>query len=368
MASKTSVTLLGTATPWRFSGSGVNNPGTPNTVVAFASGFNDGTDENSNHGGQNTSFRFGRLHTSGDTAPQTISCSPNVVAILQWNSGTIATQASGAGNNGPSGSFTATESSLGPNETDGSGYNFPSNYISGSSSRIGGICGCFVNSTDDIIAGSLWDFDSHAVVGTFLALTSVANASGGSTVYTGTITGGGSNAFAGLRVVISGFGLSSGVNNGTFYCTASTATTLTLSNASGVAETKNGQAGLLNTAVIYGPADATTAKLSIGINDSTLSDNTGSFALTVAIFESNSQSVTGDGGTSGFPRFPIGIMSATDANYIFNPNSSYLSDVFMQVLSMPFWDNGTLSILRSSIGQIFPTGRGFAGTSGQGFP
>ena len=66
-----------------------------------------------------------------------------------------------------------------------------------------------------------------------LALTSVANASGGSTVYTGTITGGGGNAFAGVPFTVAGF--TNAADNGTFTATASTTTTLTLSNASGVA-------------------------------------------------------------------------------------------------------------------------------------
>lgn len=356
----------GTTTPWRFSGNGIDNPGSPNTVVAFASGYTDGSTDNPSHSGQNTSYKFGRLHTTGGgaTAPQEIACTPNDVVIVQWNSGLIATQASGAGNNGPSGSFLAAESSLGPNETDGAGYVFPSNYILGSTSRIGGICGCFVDSNNDVIAGSFWDFDSHAVVGTVFALTSVAAGTG---VYTGTITGGASNAFAGLRVVISGFGASNGVNNGTFYCTASSATTLTLTNSSSVAETKNGQAGLLTTAVIYGPSSASTAKVSMGVNDSTLSDNTGTFALTVTIFESNSLSVTGDGGSSGFQRFPIGVLSCTDMYYGFNPNASYLANIFLQVLMFPFWDNGSTSILRSSVGQLFPTGADIP-APGQVFP
>jgi hypothetical protein len=68
-----------------------------------------------------------------------------------------------------------------------------------------------------------------------LTLASVANASAGSTVYTGTITGGGANAFAGQTFTIAGF--VTGANNGSFLCTASSATTLTLSNAGGVAET-----------------------------------------------------------------------------------------------------------------------------------
>jgi uncharacterized repeat protein (TIGR01451 family) len=66
-------------------------------------------------------------------------------------------------------------------------------------------------------------------------LTSVAAAAGGDSVYTGTITGGANNAFAGYLFVVKGFG--NAANNGTFACVASTATTLTLSNTAGVAQT-----------------------------------------------------------------------------------------------------------------------------------
>ena len=68
-------------------------------------------------------------------------------------------------------------------------------------------------------------------------LTSVANASGGSpatTTYTGTITGGASNAYAGAIFTIAGF--TNANNNGTFTCIGSTATTLVLQNQNGVAE------------------------------------------------------------------------------------------------------------------------------------
>jgi len=68
-----------------------------------------------------------------------------------------------------------------------------------------------------------------------LVLSAAANASGGTTVYTGTITGGGSNAFAGYTFVVAGF--DTAANNGTFECTASTTTTLTLTNAAGVSDT-----------------------------------------------------------------------------------------------------------------------------------
>src|SRR6266496_211061 len=59
-------------------------------------------------------------------------------------------------------------------------------------------------------------------------------------VYTGTITGGANNAFTGLTFVIAGFANTN--NNGTFVCTASTATNLTLVNGSAAAETHSGSA------------------------------------------------------------------------------------------------------------------------------
>jgi hypothetical protein len=68
-----------------------------------------------------------------------------------------------------------------------------------------------------------------------LVLSSVANHSGSTTVYTGTITGGGSNAYAGTAFWISGF--THVVDNGWFTVDASTTTTLTLENAAGIAET-----------------------------------------------------------------------------------------------------------------------------------
>jgi hypothetical protein len=81
-------------------------------------------------------------------------------------------------------------------------------------------------------AGSHGDWSPN--VGPF-TLTSV----NGSGVYQGTITGGGSNAYQGYYFTVSGF--SNGANNGTFLCTASSATSLTLS-ATTVTETHAGSA------------------------------------------------------------------------------------------------------------------------------
>lgn len=81
-----------------------------------------------------------------------------------------------------------------------------------------------------------------AYSGAVLTLTSVANASNGVTVYTGTITGGGSNAFATYTVNIAGF--VNAANNGSFVCTASSTTTITLSNTVGVSETHAANAAI----------------------------------------------------------------------------------------------------------------------------
>ena len=76
-------------------------------------------------------------------------------------------------------------------------------------------------------------------IATFV-LSAAGTASSGSTVYTGTITGGGSNFYAGYTFIVVDFANPN--NNGTFLCTASTATTLTLSNPDGVAESQTASA------------------------------------------------------------------------------------------------------------------------------
>lgn len=104
------------------------------------------------------------------------------------------------------------------------------------------------------------DASGNAISGTAFTLTSVDNHTGGSpasTVYHGTITGGGSNAFVGYLFTIAGFGHP--VNNGVFPCVASTATTLTLANPWGIAETKAATATLetsqaLQYNILYGGA------------------------------------------------------------------------------------------------------------------
>ena len=76
-----------------------------------------------------------------------------------------------------------------------------------------------------------------------LVLTSVVAVSNYLTVYNGTITGGGTNLFAGGLAYITGFVKNGGVNNSGvdgFQIVSNTTTTLTVKNANGVSETAPG--------------------------------------------------------------------------------------------------------------------------------
>lgn len=78
-------------------------------------------------------------------------------------------------------------------------------------------------------------------------MTAAANATGGTTVYTGTVTNGTTptNAWQGYYFSVTGF--ANGANNGgPWLCTASTTTTITLQNPSGVAETHAGTVAFQN--------------------------------------------------------------------------------------------------------------------------
>jgi hypothetical protein len=86
-----------------------------------------------------------------------------------------------------------------------------------------------------------WDYMGDQFGGTAStsnAITSVANASGGTTVYTGTFTGYSCSGTQVFQIA----GLGNAANNGVFLCNAATGSTLTMVNPSGVAETHAGAA------------------------------------------------------------------------------------------------------------------------------
>lgn len=90
-----------------------------------------------------------------------------------------------------------------------------------------GLFGCTASSATTLTLLNLAVAETHAAT---------ASAQEGTAVYTGTITGGGSNALAGQSFVIAGF-VTNPTNNGTFLATASSTTTLTLANPDAIAET-----------------------------------------------------------------------------------------------------------------------------------
>ena len=118
-----------------------------------------------------------------------------------------------------------------------------------------------------------------------LTLSAVAASSGNQAVYTGTITGGGSNAFAGHGFIIAGF--TNSANNGSFICVASSTTTLTLVNEFAIAETHAGTAqdeqgtGVYTGTITSGGSNA-YAGLTFVVAGFTNAQNNGTFICTAS--------------------------------------------------------------------------------------
>jgi hypothetical protein len=200
-------------------------------------------------------------------------------------SGTVATQAGGAGNSTPAGS-SATIPTGGANETDNNGYSYPTNFIPSATTTIGGLIGCFTDSSGNVIANSFWDWKFHG--GTSSVNSSIA---------------------------------------------------------------------------LIAPAGA--AFLSLGIDDTILRDNTGSFGLTV--FVAPAFDFRGD--QTFFTRFPVGAVCSG----MLGDNSTVKPIVFIAPSFTPLYDIRPLSLLSSYVGQLFPhgaqnSGGAPAGSQGQNFP
>jgi hypothetical protein len=86
------------------------------------------------------------------------------------------------------------------------------------------------------------------------------------TVYTGTIIGGAGNALVGQQFVVAGFIAHPVQNNGTFYCVESTATTLTLSNPAGLAETHAATATQAAAKALLVPTQSTTNGITVAVD------------------------------------------------------------------------------------------------------
>jgi len=117
-----------------------------------------------------------------------------------------------------------------------------------------------------------------------LTLTKATNNFNGTTTYTGTITGGTGNAYAGDTVVVTGFSNSN--DNGTFTCSASTTTTITLNNANGVTQTHAGTAtattSTVYTGTITGGAGNAFSGDAVIVTGFTNASNNGTFTATAS--------------------------------------------------------------------------------------
>lgn len=293
-----SITIPGTACPWAFRGTGVSNAGAAHsTAGGFAAGFNDGSTAGGAAVGQNTSYKYGSQHTSptGETNPVTVAVVPGQLVVLTYLSGTVQTQGGGAGNSDPTGSATSTELSSGPNETDANGYSYPVNFITGSTTKLGGLCGCFTDSSGNVIANSFWDWTSKGGTGT-------------------------ANSMIGL----------------------------------------------------VAPAGA--AFLSIGIVDTILRDNTGSFVMSTAVYDGLYIGIDSGwfGDTGYFMQYPVGQCTPAafrDQTSLYGTN--FKATVLIAVYWMPYTTIGA-PFLAGRTGQLFPHGGQHTGGSppgvGQNFP
>lgn len=429
--SQVSLTVLGTAAPWKL-GSGSSSHGSANVLEPYNTGYWDGSAAAGGGAGQNASYPYGQKHgNAGETSPTLLTgLTAGQRIVLKYNSGTVATQASGAGNSPPSGSPTTSLSPWSAGETDGNGFNMPTNvvpgFLSGQSGNgsvntssttvtwasgtkfsgalngapiwinnvlytvsvvtstttltltasagtqtgvnyftwgarasIGALVGAFTDGSGNIIQPIDWTSQFTGGFGTIaaLTLTSVATATG---VYQGTITGGGSNAFVNWVFVVTGF--TNANNNGTFLCTASTTSSITLLNFCSLAETHAGTATQITNIGLTVPKNAT--QLSLGINDTVLSDNTGSFSLTAYILDSTGWS--GDGGY--FNNYPFGqCFPGSAADHPLLKSSIAIKSPFVQQ------QTSKVSMLAPDyLGQLFPhggqqAGGSPAGTAGQNF-
>jgi uncharacterized repeat protein (TIGR01451 family) len=141
-----------------------------------------------------------------------------------------------------------------------------------------------LNLTSVVPHGVALNLTSVAPATVTLTLTAAANATGGHTVYTGTITGGNANAYVGDTVVVAGF--TNGRDNGTFTCTASSNTTITLSNGNGVLQTHAATAtvttGAVYTGTITGGAGNAFAGDTVVVSGFTNAGNNGTFTATAS--------------------------------------------------------------------------------------
>jgi len=448
----TSLTVLGTACPWKLGTSTDNPNGATTALVAHNSGNADATAAAGGTGTINSAFRYGRSHTNpSETGPTTLAVTPFQTIILRFDGGTVATGASGAGNSPPAGSPTTTLTPAPGSETTGDGYVQPSNMVLGwrqinitgtvntsgtavtwvsggtfdgrmtgqpiwinnalflvskvnsstsltlsatagtqtgvtffvysATNSVGGLVGAFTDASGNVLTTFDWSsFSMNAGAintnntpgaGTAFTLTSVALATVtngvATTAYTGTITGGANNAYAGFVFTITGF--TTAANNGTWYCVQSTSTTLTLANPLGVTETHAGTATEVSYITLIVPAGA--AFMSLGISDAVLNDNSGSFSFTAFQMDTDYlgfMAGLGWAGDNGFPKtYPVdmGFGLSPVRDYTNFKGVNMKASVAMSQYFLPQTVFGA-KLIKGHVGQLYPRGAQGSGGSPPG--
>lgn len=207
-----------------------------------------------------------------------------------------------------------------------------------------------------------------------LTLTAAAAAVGGNTVYTGTITGGGSNAFNGFEFTVAGFDLAA--NNGTFICVASTTTTLTLANAAGVADTHAATATTLQGTAVYtgtitGGGSNALAGQTFNVAGFTGANNNGSFIATAsstttltlennfATAETHAATATSEEATNSLTYFADGAASYTTGTTGLIPSPPTVGKVVTVSSTGNITTNGVTG--RSVVEVSYPTFNNTAG-------
>lgn len=383
----TSVTVDGRAYPWGFQGA--TSAGPTSAYVAYGHGYNDGSSTTS-HPVANASYRYGRQHANaGETGPATVTVTPYQYVVILYSSGTVSTNTTGGVSCTPAGATGTTLSPMPVDGTDAAGYTLPTNVVNpipasgitgcnsfnpsgGTCSTVSTIATRITGSAFDskMQGGTLWLYNVTAATAAAFRITAVGPTA--STLTTATTMG----TQAGVAFFYSAAKTNIGGLVGAFLDNTGAVVSTWDWAACGGTSATGSSIGLIV------PPTATT--LSMGINDTILSDNGGSYALTVTQMDSDYLSLTGADNTSGyggstnyFMQWPVGqaYPGAIKDYATFSAGSTTTNmkqTVFMSRYNVPQVPIG-VSLIATYVGQLFPRGAqnwggNPAGTFGQNFP
>jgi hypothetical protein len=223
-------------------------------------------------------------------------------------------------------------------------------YFWGAETAIGGLVGAITDSSNNVL--TVWDFGSwvgnlsFAISGATETAASVVTMSG---TYSGT-----QQYTQGQPVFITGVTTYTWLNGHTHTVISSTSSQLVIQDSTNHGtQTFASISGNALGGQITLTAPANAAFLTMGINDTQLFDNTGSFVVNVSV-TTNSSTSSGDptaGGIALFKHYPAGVMSCS-----FMPDQfpGTMSNVFLGCY--PVWQMIGSPFNKPLVGQLFPRG------------